>query len=42
MTHAPPVPRIGHIPKNLPQGLARGALVVEDDIGGAPPPVIED
>ena len=23
MTHAPPVPRIGHIPKNLPQGLAR-------------------
>ena len=42
MTHAPPVPRIGHIPKNLPQGLARGALVVEDDIGGATPPVIED
>ncbi len=24
MTHSPPVPRIGHIPKNLPQGLARG------------------
>ena len=35
MTPPPPVPRIDHIPKNLPQGLARGALVVEDDIGGA-------
>ena len=24
MTHAPPVPRIGHALKDLPQGLARG------------------
>ena len=40
MTHPPPVPRIDHIPKNLPQGLARGALVVEDDMA-ARPPVIE-
>ena len=41
MTHSPPIPRIDHAPKNLPQGLARGALVVEDDIA-ARPPVIED
>ena len=37
----PPVPRIDHALKDLPQGLARGALVVEDDIA-ARPPVIED
>ena len=40
MAHSSPVPRIGHIPKDIGhipkdtgQGLAEGAVVVEDDIG---------